>query len=301
MASTEPARSMIQVPIPHDTTRPRRFRRSRGLALALIAVPCLAGTVRAQQAVLDGYAMGARDATRHRLPADLTEVSGLAVTDDGRLLAHDDERAEIRTIDTTTGGIVATFGLGRLGLAGDFEGIASAGDRVFLITSAGVLYEFPLAADGERTEYRRVDTGLGPVCEVEGLDHDSRTASLLIVCKQMYEGGPPGIYGFDLRRGRLEARPRFALRDAGGRPLKVNPSGIAVHPESGNLIVVAARQRRLIELDRAGRVLANIRLRGSHPQPEGIAFLPDGTLAIADEGAGGRARLALYPRATSPP
>lgn len=280
------------VPISPDTRRSCRCRLRR-IALALAAVPCLAGTAHAQR-VLDGYALGARDATRHRLPVDLTEVSGLAVTADGRLLAHDDERAEIRTIDPATGEIVASFGLGRLGVNGDFEGIAVVDQRVYLITSDGRLYEFPLAADGERTEYRRTDTGLGPVCEIEGLDHDSRTGSLLIACKQMHEGGPPGIYAWDLREGRLEPRPRFALRDGRGRPLRVHPSGIAVHPASGHLVLVAARQRRLIEMDREGRVIAEVRLRGDHPQAEGIAFLADGTLAIADEGGNGRARLALY-------
>lgn len=257
-------------------------------------IACVAGPVNAQKAVLDAYSLAPRDATRHPLPADLTEVSGLDVTDDGRLLAHDDERGEVRIVDPATGRITGSFGPGRFGLSGDFEGIASVADRIYLITSAGLLFEFPDALPGERTRFQRIDTGLGRVCEVEGLDHDVRSNALLIACKQMHEGGPPGIYAFDLQRRRLELEPRFVLRDRSGRPLRVHPSGIAVHPGSGHLIVVAARERRLIELDRTGRWLAEYRLRGGHRQPEGIAFLRDGTLVIADEGGNGRGMLSLY-------
>ncbi len=273
------------------------------VAVAIVVLAAARGPVRpaAQQiVVLDAVDVKAKPAHRHALADGLREISGLAVSADGRLFAHDDETAEIHAIDPSTGRRLLRFGLGRTPLAGDFEGLAIAETRFFLITSAGTLLEFPEGRDRERVEYRRHTTGLGRVCEVEGLAYDGRTRALLAVCKAMHAGGPPGIYAFDLDSMRLELRPKLVVRRANGEP--IHPSGLAVHEPTGHLIVVAARERIVLELDRTGRPLAERRLdRRTHPQAEGVEFLPDGSLVIADEAAGGRARIAVYRRAGKRP
>lgn len=271
-------------------------RRMAVLVIHLGWLQVLAGSASAQApaALLDGWDPRAAAVSRHELAGALREVSGLAVTTEGRVFAHNDERAEIHELDPATGQRLRRFGLGRDELTGDFEGLAWAEGRFFLISSDGTLHEFPEALDGERVEYRRHETGLGSVCDVEGLAFDARTRALLIACKTMYEDGAPAIYAFELAGMSLERAPRYTIRLPDGGEL--NPSGIVVHGRSGRLLLVAARQRLLIEMDRNGSVLATRELeRRTHRQPEGIELLPDGSLVIADEGAGDPARLTVIP------
>ena len=54
----------------------------------------------------------AAPAQQRRLPRRLREISGLAVTSDGRLFGHDDERAVIYEIDVEGGQIVKSFAIG---------------------------------------------------------------------------------------------------------------------------------------------------------------------------------------------
>ena len=76
----------------------------------------------------------------------------------------------------------------------------------------------------------------------------------------------------------------------------LSPSGVTVVPGSGNLLIVAARQRALLEVTADGELLAATALprRKAHRQAEGIAISPAGDLIIADEGGKGRGRLSVY-------
>lgn len=77
---------------------------------------------------------------------------------------------------------------------------------------------------------------------------------------------------------------------------KFQPSGIERHPMSGNYFVTAALQGAIAEITPAGEVVAIKRFSARrHRQPEGITFAPDSTLILADEGAGKKVRLTLYP------
>jgi uncharacterized protein YjiK len=264
-------------------------------ALLLCTAPLLAGlaSTAPAQRVLDGYDLRDKPAALRSLPSNLREISGLAVSPQGRLFAHDDESAEVSEIDPATGKRLRRFGPGRLTINGDYEGLAIADGRLFIISSEGTILEFSLAEDGARSEYVRHQTGLARVCDVEGLAHDERSSALLVLCKTMYAGGPPGIYAFDLETRQLQPNPRFAVRLASGESL--NPSGLAVHARTGHLLLVAASQRMVVELDRTGNVVASQQLdRRRHPQAEGIEFLPDGSLVISDEAPRGRAQLTIY-------
>lgn len=266
---------------------------------ALFGITALLAAAVPRPPVLDLWDTDAKPRSRG-LPSSLREVSGLAVSADGRLFAHDDESAEITELDPRTGDRRSRFGPGRVGLEGDFEGIAWAEDRLFLITSEGTVVEFPVGLDGERVAFQRHVTGLGRVCDVEGLTHDRRTRVLLVLCKAMYDDGPPGIYAFDLARRELRLEPLYAVRRRNGDD--VSPSGIVVHEPSGHLLIVAAREHRLLELDRDGVVIEERKLDDKrHPQPEGIEILADGTLVISDEGGGGRGRISFYPPRGSRP
>ena len=100
---------------------------------------------------LESYTLDPETATHWKLPRELEEVSGLAMTGDDRLLAHNDERAIIFEIDYLQGSIVKSFQLADMNfpVAGDFEGIAATDDKIFLVTSSGRLFEFREGASGE--------------------------------------------------------------------------------------------------------------------------------------------------------
>jgi uncharacterized protein YjiK len=237
---------------------------------------------------------------RFDLPGRLDEVSGLAVTPDGRIFGHDDERALVHHIDPDARVVGKRFAAGDPPLSGDFEGIAVAGERFFLVTSDGILVELREVEDRREAPHRRSDTGLRGSCEVEGLDYDPVDEALLFACKvSSPEQGAVVVHRLPLdpARGRLEPIriARSAIAAKGVRE-DFQPSAIAVDP-SGTLVLASATVESLIEVDRAGNVLVGVPLsRDRHPQPEGLAFGLDGTLYVADEQNGQDARITAYAR-----
>lgn len=265
-----------------------------GLPLFLLAAtPFLPQAVH----LLDRYDFQRRTA-RFDLPGRLDEVSGLAFSPDGRLFAHDDERAVVHEIDPETGDVGKRFSLGDPAVRGDFEGIAIAGERFFLIESHGRLYEFREVADRGEAPYRVSDTMLGATCEIEGLDFDAVDDALYVACKvSAPERGVLVVHRLPLDPARGPLPPilieRSELRAKDLDP-DFEPSAVALDP-AGTIVLASAHTESLIEVDRNGHVLAGVRLsHDRHPQAEGLAFGPEGTLFLADEKNGRDARLTTY-------
>ncbi len=254
---------------------------------------------------LASYELKAETAAQWKLPGRLREISGLAMTADRRLLAHNDESGVVCEIDYRDGSIKKEFQLADMvhPVAGDFEGIAVAAERIYLVTSSGRLYEFSEGGDGESVLYNLFATGTGRDCEIEGLAYDGSRRVLLLMCKGARSAdleGKLAIYHWSIDEKQLSDPPRTVIPVVGfSGPIgeaKFQPSGIERHPVTGNYYVVAARQKAVAEVTPEGRVLAVRRFPAQwHRQAEGITFAADNTLIIADEGAGGKARLTLYP------
>jgi hypothetical protein len=115
----------------------------------------------AEPATPAGIDLASSPASKVSLPTELHEISGLAVTADGRVFAHGDEDGTVYQLDPRSGRVTKRFALAATGddpdlgkkvrdgrLTGDFEDIAIAGDRFFLISSNGVLLEFAEGEDG---------------------------------------------------------------------------------------------------------------------------------------------------------
>lgn len=234
-----------------------------------------------------------------KLPPRLVEVSGLAFTPGGTLLAHDDEVGVVYAVDPVQGRVDRGFRVGTPMARDDFEGMAAAGERLFLISNRGLLYEFRRGDAGSSSPVRVTDTGLGQACEAEGLAYHGPSRTLLVACKTLRPQAPEvRIHLIPLDGGRPWPDPiriPWASFAHHGHPGPVHPSGIDVDPGSGTLVLVAAREHLIFEADLDGTLRDVVALApGRHAQPEGIAFGPDGLLHVADEGAGGDGRITVY-------
>ena len=262
-------------------------------------------TVGQRKISLENYDLKAETATHWKLPGRLEEISGLAMTLDNQLMAHNDEKAVIHEIDYQNGEIVKAFQLADMKdpVNDDFEGIATVKDRVYLVTSSGRIYEGSRGTDRESVLYNIYSTGVGKDYEIEGLAYDASQQVLLLMCKDARRADLTEqlvLYRWSIDKKQLIEDAHTVIpviefsRHIGEK--KFQPSGIERHPVSGNYFVVAARQRAIAEITPAGQVVAAKQLPDQwHRQPEGITFAADGTLIIADEGSGRKARLTLYP------
>ena len=245
-----------------------------------------------------------KPARHFKLPKRLREISGLAMLAGNRLLAHDDERGVVVELSYRDGSVVKAFALGdqREPVAADFEGIAVAEGRIYLVSSSGQLYEFGEGADGEAVPYNLYATDIGREYEIEGLAYDPDQRVLLLVSKNPQnpeQAGLIALYRWSVETKQLVEPDRILLEESALASRvdhkRFQPSGIERHPVSGNYFVVAARQRAVAEITPQGQILAVAELpSGRHPQAEGIAFAADNTLIIADEGGKKRARLSFY-------
>ena len=301
---------MASAALPLTIAHPRRRSRGRSEGAAEPGAPT----------VIDlGLVAGF---VRFSLPAELHEISGLAVTADGRVFAHGDEDGTVYQLDPSSGRVTKRFALAATGddpdlgkkgrggrLAGDFEDIAIVGDRFFLVSSNGVLLEFAEGEDGGSVPYRAYPTGLEKVCEVEGLAYDRSTESLLLLCKTMREKSERqqvAVYAWSLADRSLGDKPRLVVPWSALAPVTggkgFNGSAVAVTPGGRSLLMVAGPQQLFAEVGSDGAPLRGGAMdKGTHPQPEGLAFLADGTLLVASEGGKGQAVLARYasPQRTS--
>jgi uncharacterized protein YjiK len=275
-----------------------------GLALLLLT-GCADGAANNQANAATSEADGVRIVS---LPEELREISGLAVAGPTSVFAHDDEQGVVREVSIEDGRVLRSVSFGG---RGDYEGIAADRNRIFVITSEGVLSSVSQASGSAGRASRlditdTVDTGVGERCEVEGLSLAPQPGQLLILCKEIRGRGNRGrllIFAWDVAARRLIEQPFIDadLDQALGENRRgFAPSGIDWDAGRRRIVIVSARNHLLLELDESGRVLVQRVLEAlRHPQAEGVAVMPNGALVVADEAgdSGGPGRLTVYPTA----
>jgi uncharacterized protein YjiK len=297
------------------TTASRRLLRSLGAIVTIgtglaVAAAAACGSAERERAAGSGgtgsllarYDFSAAPAGRWKLPRALDEISGLAIDGAGRIFAHGDEKAIVYELDPASQRIVKRFAFGLPAVRGDFEGIAIAGDRVILTTSDGDLYVGREGNDGEAVPYTTQATGIGRRCEVEGLAWDEGARSLLLACKTPRVkalSGRLAVFAWPLDQRTPVATPKILVPiPAMARRLghgAFSPSELLIDPNTGHLLLLAARPPAIVELTPAGELVGVARLRDAlHRQAEGLALQRDGTLLVSDEANGARATLTAY-------
>ena len=106
----------------------------------------------------DSYALSKSAELVFKLPKKLQEISGLAMSTDGRLFAHDDESSRISQIDYSNERVVKSFFVGEKTLKKDFEGLAIVNQLFYLVSSDGTLYEFEEGNEGEHVDFTKYKT-----------------------------------------------------------------------------------------------------------------------------------------------
>ncbi len=247
------------------------------------------------------------------LPDALREVSGIAPAGGSTVACVQDERGALHFVDVATGASRAV----PFGPPGDYEGLARVGSEWWVLRSDGWLARVVERGDGLAI----ASTVALPAGhrEWEALCADPERSRLLVVPKR---GSPAAggarrrpLYAIALPAGALEPEPVAALerddvaaragqlglalptRNARGIErvrLQLACSELLIVPGTGELLLLSAADGLLLRFDGAGRLLAGTRLdRALLPQPEAMAWLPDGRLVLATEGRGGSARLVV--------
>ena len=235
---------------------------------------------------------------RWQLPPELAEISGLALTPDQRLFAHNDETGRITEIDYRRGTVVKSFVVEE---TGDFEGLTYAGDHFIMMASNGVLYEFQEGDDGERVDCSTIDTHLGKECEFEGIAYDAGADAVILACKNVGDKKLKDavvLYHYPLAdagggKARMQVIPFSEL--IGQHEWKdLRPTDIAIDPDTGNYVIVSTRKNAIVEFTPNGEPVMARELDQRHPQPEGVAITRDKILIISDEASNAAASITLY-------
>jgi uncharacterized protein YjiK len=134
------------------------------------------------------------------------------------------------------------------------------------------------------------DTKLAPECDFEGLAFDPAIHALLLACENVRTKSLRNslvIFRWKLERGNSPAVSKLTV------PLTqvigsngwagVHPSDITIDPFTGNYVIIASREKALVEITPAGHVIFARPLPGEHPQPGGVAITRDSILIITDE------------------
>jgi len=265
---------------------------TKKIFVIIIIALCIQGFVNnPDYSILSGYNLSKNKVSRSELPARLKEISGITVSKDDRLFVHADENSTVYEVNKS-GAIIKQFTAGKNAVNGDFEDIAVADGKLFLITSNGFLYKFSEGEHKSAVGYKRYDTGLSTSYDIEGLCYDPETNSLLIACKE-YPGtglkNVRSVYSYSLDSYSLTKKPRFVIdlielkKRFGINSFK--PSAVARHPSTGNFFILSAAEKALAELSAEGVLLDAEKLsRNVHNQPEGLTFLSNRNMIITDEG-----------------
>ena len=236
---------------------------------------------------------------RRFLPEELQEVSGLSLvtgtTHD--LACVQDEAGIIYIFDLLRNKLKKRINLQK---SDDFEAIEIVDSNAYLLTSSGDLYIVEQMNSKPIRQKIRIDNEQ----DLEGMGYDPKNNRLLIVPKTEGDKTKVKIYAYDLETKKLQTQPiiyisneaikRYCKRnhvnlDIPKKKMPFKPSGITVNPYNGNIYLLASVGKVLCVLSPTGSIMHIEQLdKNLYPQPEGIAFLPNGDLVIASEGDRGQ-------------
>lgn len=235
------------------------------------------------------YNIQSPDAT-WELPSALKEISGMNLFNDSLMLCQEDENGKLYLYNLSSKEIEKTIPFSN---PQDYEDLAMVGADVYLVQSNGNIVQVTNYL--QTPVLRKYKTALSSKNDTEGLCYDRVSNSLLIACKDdqsISESSkqPKAIYTFKVEEKVLSDKPLIVFKEK-----DFKPSALAVHPVTGNIFVLSASKRKLLEVNRQGTVMQRYELNGDlFKQPEGLTFSANADLYISNEGGRGKANILLF-------
>src|SRR5436190_2558628 len=226
------------------------------------------------------------------MPKSLAEISGLSYIDGQRFACVQDELGKIFIYNTASSSVEKEISFGG---AGDYEGLAGVGETIWVLRADGKLFEVSNMS-AAKPSVKEYSTQLTTKQDPEGLCYDKKNNRLLIAIKGAEPGNEnyKGIYAFDLNAKKMDKQPVFKIDlqnkvFGNGSDKKkrntISPSGISIHPGSGDLYIIDGRNPQLLIMDAGGNIKKLYGLNSKEfAQPEGITFNSAGDMFIANEG-----------------
>ncbi len=262
----------------------------------------------------DGYDLSRPDKI-DVLPGILHEISGITEIDNSTIASIQDENGVLVIYDLSKSNIRNQF---LFHSDGDYEGIARAGNTIFVLRSDGVIYEIPDYTSAEFTSIKYKSEI--PAKDNEGLCYYKKKNMLLIGPKSDIEGkkkSKKAIYGFSLDTKKLLDKPviKFDLKEIkeyatnnklnlpvtkkkseNSEPkIELRASAIGIHPLTNKLFLISGIEQILFVFDLNGTLEYMEKLDPKlFNQPEGISFLNNGDMLISNEGGPGNATLLRF-------
>jgi uncharacterized protein YjiK len=226
---------------------------------------------------------------RQNLSKNLKEISGISYFAENKIICINDEVGRLFIYDFEKKEIIDVL---EFEVNGDYEDVVFLDGISYVLRSDGQISAF----DINTKNTVKYDCSSHEVEEFEGLGYDPKSNALLLAAKEMK--GEKAIFQFDLKNQILTKKFSISKDDIkknGKHGKDFKPSGIAVHPISGEIYVLASAGKKLLILDENGNVKQQFNLdEDQFPQPEGICFMPNGDMIIASEGKSGRATISYF-------
>jgi hypothetical protein len=248
----------------------------------------------------EGYNL--RHAKNFQLGKELLEISGLDYNeDDTSLLAISDNKEKVYQIDLKTKKLKDYTE--KFAGVFDYEAVAKVKDSAYVLISNGTIVAVPKNAK-DSTAIVRYPFWSQAKNDFETLYHDPSVNALIMICKSCEHEKGKAIrtaYKFDLATRSFDTSEYYVISIDSVKAILKNddadfkPSDAAIHPINKNLYILGSSGQLLVITDLKGNVLHVFRLHpDKHPQAEGIAFAPDGTMFISNEGKYGKATLQIF-------